>query len=378
MNRDDVLAARSLALHELGKRLKRYVRQDPEIAALSFWLRKSNLDAIAEELSTRQGLARGSVLHIAPSNVSLNFCYPWSLSFLIGNSNQVRLSSRASKLVDILLTELEECSALSRQLGTVDNFFREGPSGPLLQKFSEECDVRLIWGANNTIKVVRETPLKPSAIDVAFADYQSVVVARLDASLMERNSLARIADRVARDISFANQNACTSPHILHWAEPPKPNHRTEFWRATSAALEKRASLQGTYQKELFLADSFSTLYFGRSPTAEFFPFLAVVHVTDQDIEISKRRGAFNVVMEVGKHERVSSTRYSGASIQTLGTIGLSNDEAHRTLMNHGAARVLRITPVGSMHEFSVIWDGHNLYDLLQRPHPARIGKNFNT
>ena len=81
-------------------------RMYPELTALAFWMRKANLERLRTDLEQRQGNAllvpRGTVLHIAPSNVDTIFVYSWFLSLLTGNRNIVRFSSKVS-VQDVVL-----------------------------------------------------------------------------------------------------------------------------------------------------------------------------------------------------------------------------------------------------------------------------------
>ena len=67
----------------------------PDLVTFAFWCRKSNLNKISGYYKRNKlVLGRGVILHIAPSNVPMNFCYSLTFGLLSGNSNIVRLPSR--------------------------------------------------------------------------------------------------------------------------------------------------------------------------------------------------------------------------------------------------------------------------------------------
>src|ERR1039458_895135 len=72
----------------------------PEITALGFWLRRSNLNQIKSENCHLFGndyfisTPIGKVLHICPANVDTMFFYSFAVSMLMGNRNILRVSTR--------------------------------------------------------------------------------------------------------------------------------------------------------------------------------------------------------------------------------------------------------------------------------------------
>ena len=79
----------------------------PDLITFSFWCRKNNILKFKEsynDIDFRIGI--GVVLHIAPSNVPLNFAYSLVAGLLAGNINIVRLSSKEFNQVAILVAAI--------------------------------------------------------------------------------------------------------------------------------------------------------------------------------------------------------------------------------------------------------------------------------
>ena len=54
-------------------------------------------------MKVRQNLGKGTIFHIAPSNVPINFAFSLISGILMGNSNMVRLPSNQFKQINIIV-----------------------------------------------------------------------------------------------------------------------------------------------------------------------------------------------------------------------------------------------------------------------------------
>ena len=93
-------------LSELSKLILDYpdIRQYPDVATFGFWCRKSNLNKIFKNFTSKQlQVGLGLVYHNSPSNVPVNFAFSLAFGLLSGNSNVVRLSSKESTSTDIIV-----------------------------------------------------------------------------------------------------------------------------------------------------------------------------------------------------------------------------------------------------------------------------------
>ena len=149
-------------LNELSKELNKdpRTRGYPDVATFSFYCRKANLMQLKRKFgeSSDIKLGRGIVFHIAPSNVPVNFAYSLIAGLLAGNSNIIRVPSlnfdQVSIIVDAIksLSQKGEYSQVSKRIILV----RYDRLGNATAKFSSLCDVRIIWGGDETIMQIRE------------------------------------------------------------------------------------------------------------------------------------------------------------------------------------------------------------------------------
>ena len=85
------------------KRTKEY----PDVISYAFWIRKSSLMKMKKEYnSPYQRIGRGVALHIAPSNVPVNFAVSFTSALLAGNASVVRVSNKEFVQVDIIADAL--------------------------------------------------------------------------------------------------------------------------------------------------------------------------------------------------------------------------------------------------------------------------------
>ena len=74
-----------------------------DLVTFGFWCRKANLNKLSlSYIDKDKMVGRGKVLHIAPSNVPMNFAYSFAFGLLSGNINLVRLPSKDFAQIRIL------------------------------------------------------------------------------------------------------------------------------------------------------------------------------------------------------------------------------------------------------------------------------------
>lgn len=136
------------------------VRQYPDLVTFAFWCRRAALEREKAKVDTSDRLGRGRVFHIAPSNVPVNFAYSLVAGLLAGNSNVVRLPSKQFGQVDVLASALER---MGPQHGEIDDYITlvryDRTDKAVTDNLSRQCDVRVIWGGDETIADVRRSPL---------------------------------------------------------------------------------------------------------------------------------------------------------------------------------------------------------------------------
>ncbi|MEO8173143.1 MAG: acyl-CoA reductase, partial [Sediminibacterium sp.] len=216
--------------HELAKDIRNY----PEVAALAFFCRKASVLQLKQKYNESPSfrLGRGIAFHITPSNVPLNFAYSLVTGILSGNNNIVRAPSKDFEQVRIFCEAIERVNRSGTHAAMLKKILlvRYSKQSTATAYFSSICDVRIIWGGDDTIAEIRKNSIGPRAFDITFADRYSLAIINADIYIQEQNP-AMIAAGFYNDTYLYDQNACTSPHLIIWLGNEKNvQHAKEvFW-----------------------------------------------------------------------------------------------------------------------------------------------------
>lgn len=241
-------------------------RKHPELMALAFWMRKANLTRLAEsfykEIGDRIYVPRGTVFHVAPSNVDTIFVYSWFLAMLSGCRNIVRLSSKRTEqaivltdLISDLLEDLKHQDIAKRTL-----LVRYPADNSITADFSAACDVRVIWGGNSTVEQIRAIPIPAAAMDIAFSNKYSIALIHAERWLTH-NEGKRDAEvnEFWNDAYWFDQMGCSSPRLVLWVGEVESVQKAakDFWSRLDALLTKKQTRfsDADYVNKLMAADS---------------------------------------------------------------------------------------------------------------------------
>ena len=197
-------------------------RRYPDLMALGFWLREAQLSALqaefrAFETPVHRLFPRGTIFQIAPANVDTLFAYMWSLALLTGNRSIVRLSSRSSPQAELLLDTIGRILAGYARVAEGNRFVRYVHDAGLTAQFSLACDLRVVWGGDETVNTVRRLPLPPHARDLVFPDRYSFCAVKAAAYLATNTAgRDRVAHDFCNDVLWFDQMACSSPRTVLW------------------------------------------------------------------------------------------------------------------------------------------------------------------
>ena len=224
------------------------IERTQDIVSLAFWLQKMSVEPAPfrndESLIRR---AKGTIFHIAPSNVPLNFAYSLIAGLITGNRNIVRLPSRDFLEVSRVIAKINNLLDLKKydSLRTLIFLLRYERNEEVNQFLSNFADVRVIWGGNNTISEVRRALLKPRAFDITFADRYSFCAINASEYLKSKkfNDIARA---FYNDVYLFDQNACTAPHLIIWVGEKNEIElaQTSFWGSLDEVVAAKYSYQG--------------------------------------------------------------------------------------------------------------------------------------
>lgn len=351
------------------------VRRHPELVALGYWFRRARLRALATRLARGNDQtrvrARGVVFAIAPSNVDVLFIYGWLLSLLAGNATVVRVSGKPSAAREEFLgivRELAQQPARAAPLGDswIMHYERNADCGRAL---SSLCHARLVWGGDATVAEIRAIPLNPLALDLSFADRFSM--AAFDAAAVGRLSdgeLAELARRFVNDTLWFDQQACSSPRAIVWigAGESIASARARFWQAFRAAagdFPDDASTVMARVTDVFALAASGAIERLDGPPAQRPALASGRRTLDAVRELHGGHGLFVEYSLAAVEEIAGLVR---AKDQTLVAYGLERQGLERLIESLPARALDRIVAPGQANDFSTIWDGTDLLEVLTR------------
>ncbi len=346
------------------------VRAWPDLVALGFWLRRANVEAMLAPYRAEHVRYKplGRVFHNAPSNVDSLFVYSGMLSFLAGNVNWIRLSSRAGGSAEMLLAKIGELAA---------KFPAEAARFRLLQCAHESVDLaalvaksdgRVLWGSDEAIAAQRRMTVPAHARDVCFAHKFSMALLGAGAvSAASDAELANLARLFARDNLTYAQQACSSAKAVVWlgAGAEVAAARARFWSALAAEAVAKESFGPSDRYQAFanaqqiVLETEGVVRLSGTPPLE---RLEVTSLSSAHTALHQGCGLF---VETSVEALDALTPQLSVSHQTLAHWGVPNVELEpwfRTVL----VGLDRLVPVGEALTFRPLWDGMDLVRQLTR------------
>ena len=344
------------------KRTKKY----PDILSYAFWIRRSSLEQEREKhLSWKDRIGRGVTFHIAPSNVPVNFVVSMTSAMLAGNACVIRISNKEFPQVGIVCDNIKQL--LEDEFYDLKQYIcivRYEHNDDINQVISEMCDVRIIWGGNNTISQIRKTTLPPRSIEMAFADRYSIAV--IDADFYLEQDLEKVAKDFYTDTYYSDQNACSSPRMVIWLGEKKYEARKKFWSKLEEIVMNEYEMKPIQAVDKF--DSFCVLAANMEGVKlvgenNIVQRVEVPQLTPKIMEYKNGGGYF---FEYEANELEEIVPMLSKSCQTIAYLGIEKERIQNIVRINGVRGVDRIMPVGKTMELQFIWDGYDMIETMSR------------
>lgn len=354
----------------LSKRLLR-MRHMPEVVALGYWLRKAHIQDMKAQWDLENAnkivKARGTVFHIAPSNVDTIFVYSWMLSLLAGNRNIIRVSSKeqGNDLLDAILEELTQ--PMFQTIAKQTIICTYGREDKATERLSSICHSRVIWGGDQTVQTIRQTPLAPMANELAFADRFSLAALSAEAVLsLDEERLDKLLEHFYNDVFWFDQMACSSPRLVVWSGTQTEEAKSRFW----SAFEKKVQAK---QYELMAATQVlkytTSLWLAVQDQVEKInnkKHFSRVQLSDVPVEVRERHCGGGLFFEYDVKTLSELATVMIDKDQTLAYFGFTNDELVKFIDCVSTRAIDRIVPIGQALNFDGVWDGQSFLKSFTR------------
>ncbi len=346
-----------------NKSLKQY----PEIITFAFWIRKSNfLNQIKKyDIIFKDRMGRGLAFHIPPSNVSTGYFYSWIFGLISGNSNLIKLPSKKNIISEVLLNELFKLNKNKKFTKIFKtNKFISYPNDKteITKLISANCDIRLIWGGDNTINFIRKFEIPVHSQDFCFYDRYSFAIIQLN----KNTNIKDLANKFFNDTLIMDQNACSSPHLVIWKDT-NSYKINKFWREFAKIIKEKYSLD-TGNKYLKYSNVISNLnkikFFKNLVNHE--ELFSRIQVSNVQSNISDIRGKFGMFIEFETSNLNILKKIVQKKYQTLTYYGVEKKTIKEFVLKNNLNGIDRIVRIGNALNMSLIWDGYDITRSLSR------------
>lgn len=343
-------------------------RTYPDLATFGYFCRRANINKILSDFSDiGYRFGWGTVVHIAPSNIAINFAFSLVMGLLSGNVNIVRLPTKFYEQIAILVSLVDQILAqphyqsLSRQIIFVQTYRR---SSKLYQLIARAHGL-VVWGGDATVSEFKALPKRPNCVEVYFPNRMSS--AALDAA----NYLAacdfdkeRLARAFYNDSYLVDQNACSSPSVIFWVGDQSTIKRSKaaFWSWLGKLLDVQYRLDPAARIDKILdvmrisANYGSSISINRAHND-----IWLLNESDFKFE-TLRYGTFLEIDVVDISEIPKQLRNNE---QTLTIFGLCAQDILKLQVLSGNMTD-RIVPIGQALNIGMHWDGKDMISVLSR------------
>jgi hypothetical protein len=353
------------------------IKKFPDVATFAFYCRKANLYKLKKSNSHRVDcrFGKGIIFHITPGNVPVNFAYSLFAGLITGNINIVKIPSKNFEQVDIIVKAIKFALTINKFKDVFANrlyIVRYSTTNQATEFFSSFCDIRIIWGGDDTIRAIRKYLIPPKTTDITFSDRYSIAILDANKYLNYENKL-KIAQDFYNDTYLFDQNACTSPHTVFWHGEKEKCEQAQkiFWELFQIKLyEKKFQLQPIH------AINKLTTFFSQAISIgvvdkKFHKSNDIWRINNKTLHskldlVKCNSGYFN---EFNIESLSELTPIITRKYQTISYFGLSTEDFKIWIKTHKPIGVDRIVPIGRTMDFDMIWDGYDLISNLSRTIP---------
>ena len=346
-------------------------KQYPDVVTFGFFCRRGNIGRLREEYSDRlhDRLGRGVSFHIAPSNVPINFAYSLVAALLAGNACIVRASAKPFRQVDLVCECIAKAASSEKyvELAKYIAVVRYPRSRDINDFFSSLADVRVIWGGDATIAELRQSPLPPRSVEIAFADRYSLAAISAEAVLSSDN-LQQLARDFYNDTYLYDQNACSSPRLIYWlgSEEHACAAKKKFWGAVHDFISTKYKVEPVIAVDKYTAACRMAIDFGADITRDRDNLISRISVKGLDKNYPDYRCAGGSFIEYSSKSLDELSSVVTRKYQTLSYFGIEKQKLADIVLDRGLCGIDRIVPIGKTADFALTWDGYDLIMQMSR------------
>jgi len=343
----------------------------PDVITFGFFCRRGNILKLksfySEKIDNRLG--RGVSFHIAPSNVPINFAYSFAAALLAGNSCIVRASSKNFEQINIVCECMVEVLKTEKFLKLSDYIavVKYQKNKEINDYFSSISDLRIVWGGDNTISELRQSPIPPRTTEITFADRYSIAV--IDAgAVIKTENLYKLAEDFYNDTYLYDQNACSSPRLIYWlgSEDDYIMASKKFWRTVHDYIAPKYKVEPVIAVDKYTASCRMAIDMKADIIPEEDNLISRIRVHSLKKALPDYRCAGGSFIEYCEKDLGALREIVNERYQTLSYYGIEKEKLADFVISGGLSGIDRIVPVGKTADFGLVWDGYDLIVQMSR------------
>lgn len=343
----------------------------PDVLAFAFAFRQANILKLKRAFDNRcPRIGLGKIFHITPSNVPVNFAFSFVFGVLSGNANVVRLPSKSFAQVDIICSTIKQLFSENqyREIRDMTAFVQYKQNDEITAEFSSSCNVRIVWGGDDTIRNIRKIPIPEKSTEITFPDRHSLcIINSLSVIELDDIGLNRLAEGFYRDTYLMDQNACSSPHLVVWLGTDNEIAKGKFWEAVCrVAIDKYdfGPMKAVDKYARLCQDAIGLNNI--SVDRKYKNLLYCVQLKNLSEHMHDLRGKYGYFYEYDADDISFLKGIVNSKYQTLTYFGVNKSELINFVIENGLLGIDRIVPIGHALDIGVIWDGYDLVTSLSR------------
>ena len=342
-----------------------------DLQAFGFWCRKTNIKKLSENYKRSElMIGRGIVLHIAPSNVPMNFAYSFVFGILSGNSNMVRLPSRNFVQVRILCKIISKILRSNKYLSINKKicFIRYEKSDEISSYLSKNVDARLIWGGDKTIAQFKKFDTSPRCVDLSFSDRYSISIIDLDKILkLKKEGIKNLAYKFYNDCYLMDQQGCSSPQAIFWIGGKNNKMKEIFWSQLEKIVDTKYDNNLSIMNNKITSISRAAIESKTNFSLYYQNFKLIrLKVKDSSNEIENLKCHFGTFAEINIKNITELKKIITKKFQTITYFGIDPKKIEKFILTNEIVGIDRLVPIGRAFDIGPIWDGYDIIYSLSR------------
>lgn len=344
-------------------------RRFPDAATFGFFCREANIRRYLAPLSDLEQMRGiGTVLHISPGNIPVNFAYSLVMGLLSGNSNLLRLPSREFAQATFLLRTLIDVAdePQHNEVSKRTILFRSTRNSDSLVELVGKSDGLIVWGGDETVSHFQSMPRKALSREIMFPSRVSTAVL-LAQSIDELSQVAldKLALAFYHDTYLVDQNACSSPSQVVWLGDKGVFERAsaKFWQSVDRQVRSQYTTWSTTGVEKLMDVFRKVQSAGRVIVLE---RTSGVVWRSQDSEFAKQPLRYGAFAEFVFGSLPESSNFLRSNEQTITYFGVEKQTLLNWVLSLQKSSVERVVPVGKALDIGLNWDGKDTLVMLSR------------